>query len=204
MQSFRAGELNGVAAAVPVRLKRESGTEAGCVGKQVQNGDGFFVVLGEGRQIFGDGVAHVQFSQFVQFGDGRRGGDDFGKRGEVKNGVRGHFFAMRKQGAMSVSFAIDLPFSLHPENAARNFAVGNGLADCLAGAAKFFELEELFGRGGVGNLRRRRLGWEGFASLRILQAGVSVRLTSGQAKEEQEAEKAFHCGRRFGWLVVAD
>ena len=201
MQSFGAGELNGAAAAVPVWLKRESGSESGGVSEQVPDGDGFFVVLGEGRQVFGDGVVHVQFLEFVQFGDSRRGGNDFGKRGKVKNGVRSHFFVLRKQGAVSVGFVADLPFSFRPENAARNFAVGNGIVDCLVDLAEFFQIKELNGVGGFGGWRGR---WLVFMDLQILQAGDSVRLTSGQAEEKQEAEEAFHCGRRFGRLVVID
>ena len=142
MKGFGAGELNGAAAAVPIRLKRESGPKAGGVREQVLNSDGFFVVLGEGRQVFGDGIVHVQFFQFVKFGDGRRGSYDFGERGEVKNGVRSHFFALRKQGAVAVGFVAALLFSFHPENAARNFAIVNGFEDGSVNLSKFFKLEE--------------------------------------------------------------
>ena len=131
----------------PGRVQRQVGGQAGKVRHQVAHGDVALAALKFG-QVGGDRIVEAELALLEQLHQRGRGGDYFGERRDVEDGVDGHGLALRNQRAVAVGLAMDdLAVVSDDQHRARNQAVAHGCFD--------HRVER--GRCGKGLLRRRCL-----------------------------------------------
>lgn len=82
------------------------------------------------RKILGYRIVEAHAALLEQLHHAARGRDDFGKRGDVENRIRGHRLFGRLESAVAVSLAEDnLPVVPDLYDSAGNFVFANGLID---------------------------------------------------------------------------
>ena len=111
------------------------------MGQELTDGDGFFPLVREFREVFGNRLVDPEFPGFMQFGDGRGGGDDLGERGHVVDGIEPGCLGTGKNGPVTKCFLVALPVPFHPENAPWCLARCDGLPDGLIDSNEFCRIE---------------------------------------------------------------
>ncbi len=91
----------------PRIFERNIGRQAGVVGKQLANGNVLLTVGGKLGQIFCYRIIQPKAALLVKLHDRRRGRQDLGQRCDIEDGVFGHRFGRRHQGAVSVGLLKD-------------------------------------------------------------------------------------------------
>ena len=119
------GAMDAGFVAGPGGIEIEIGRQAGIVRHEVADGDGALAALKFGK-VFGDRVVGREAAFVVELHQRAGGGDDFGERGDVEDGVGGHRLARGQEGAFAVGFAID-DFAVVADRAGRRREV------CLRG-----------------------------------------------------------------------
>ena len=99
------------------------------MGEKEADGDVAFAALVVG-EVGGDLIVEPDASLFDELHDRRSGGDDFGERGGVEDGVDGHRFDGGDEGLGAVDAAMD-DLALVPDEAdgTGHFAGGDGIVD---------------------------------------------------------------------------
>jgi len=143
-----------------VVFERVVSAEAGSVKQQVFDGDGLFPLGCELGEVLGDGVLDGQFLVLLEEHDGGGGGNGLGQRGQVEDGVDGHGFGLRFEGAGSERTAEEVAFGGADEDDGAGDSAGvNGVVDGGFDGGKFAGIESDGGDlcGGLaGGCRSRR------------------------------------------------
>ena len=109
--------------------------------EELAHGDGTFVVLRKGREVADDGCVELEFAAFDELHDGGGGRDDLGQRSRVIDCVLADGLGGRREGALTVSLAVDFAVAFEPEHTAGNLFRGDGLGDGRIHGRQFFRFE---------------------------------------------------------------
>src|SRR5436189_4834123 len=93
-------------------------------------GDSLFPVGGELRNVSCHRRIDLHFAFFGEQEDRRRGGDNLGQRGCVKNRVFGHWLVIRNDSPFAISFVISSALALQPEDTTGKTVTRNTGGDC--------------------------------------------------------------------------
>ena len=138
---FLAGEGDAGFVAGPDGVGVDVRTQARVMHQKLPNRDGTFVVLRKGREVADDGCVELEFAAFDELHDGGGGRDDLGQRSRVIDCVLADGLGGRREGALTVSLAVDFAVAFEPEHTAGNLFRGDGLGDGRIHGRQFFRFE---------------------------------------------------------------